>query len=82
MSYIHNSKNTQFPKEFKKHKIVWNLREALLHIWEGKVTELVIPKLGTPGYNFPEFIEQMKKLGQIKKTPNIKYYELNIIKRK
>ena len=79
--YIHNSRNTQFPKEFKNHKIIWNLREVLLEIWKGNITELVIPKLGTPGYDFPNFIKEMAKIGQIQTEPKIKYYELNIIKK-
>ena len=79
--YIHNSRNTQFPSEFKNHKIIWNMRETLLELWKGKITELVIPKLGTPGYNFPDFIEKMKKIGQITNDPKIKYYNLKIIKK-
>lgn len=79
--YIHNSRNTQFPKEYKNHRIIWNMREALLEIWKGNITELVIPELGTPGYDFVEFISDMKKMGQIKTEPKIKYYELNIVKK-
>ena len=79
--YIHNSRNTRFPKQFKNYRIIWNMREALLSLWEGNVTEVVIPELGTPGYDFPSFIESMKKLGQIKAEPIIKYYELNIVKK-
>ena len=80
--YIHNSRNTQFPKEFRNHKIIWNMREALLTIWEGTITELVIPELGTPGYDFPGFIEDMINIGQIKERPIIKWYKLNIISKK
>jgi hypothetical protein len=79
--YIHNSRNTRFPKQFKNYRIIWNMREALLTLWEGNITEVVIPKLGTPGYDFPSFIESMKKMGQIKTEPTIKYYELNIVKK-
>ena len=79
--YIHNSKNVRFPKEFKNHKIVWNMREALLELWTGKVTEIVIPKLGTPGYDFPQFIQDMINIGQIKERPKLKEYELRIDKK-
>ena len=71
--YIHNSKNTRFPKEYKNHKIIWNLREALLAIWEGEITELVIPELSTPGYDFEGFIDDMIRIGQINIKPKIKY---------
>lgn len=76
--YVKNSKNTKFPKQFRNHKIIWNMREALLALWEGEITELVLPSLGTPGYNFEEFIKQMVEIKQIKKAPLIKYYELII----
>lgn len=79
--YIHNSRNTQFPKEFRNYRIIWSMREALLEIWRGDVTELAIPELGTPGYNFPKFIKDMIKIGQIKFEPKIKYYQLNIVKK-
>jgi len=79
--YIHNSRNTQFPKEFKNHKIIWNMREALLELWKGNITELVIPKLGTPGYDFPQFIQDMVDAGQIQTEPKLKYYELNITRK-
>lgn len=79
--YIHNSKNTKFPVEYKNHKIIWNLREALLTIWEGDITELVLPELGTPGYDFKEFINDMVKIGQIKDKPKIKYYNLDVVRK-
>jgi len=79
--YIHNSRNTQFPREYKNHRIIWNMRETLLELWKGHITELVIPELGTPGYDFPGFIKNMVKIGQIKKEPIIKYYKLNIIRK-
>ena len=79
--YVQNSRNTRFPTEFKNHKIIWNMREALLELWKGTVTELVIPELGTPGYDFPSFIEDMVKVGQIKRRPKLKYYQLNIVKK-
>lgn len=79
--YIHNSKDVSFPKAFKNYRIIWNLREVLLTIWEGKVKELALPKLTTPGYNFEEFIDSMIKIGQIKDKPKIKYYELEIAKK-
>lgn len=79
--YIHNSRNTQFPREFKNHRIIWNMRQALLELWEGEITEIVIPKLGTPGYDFVSFIESMKKIGQITNDPKIRYYNLNIVKK-
>ena len=79
--YIHNSRNTQFPKEFKSHRIIWNMRETLLELWKGNITELVMPELGTPGYDLPEFVKEMVKIGQIKKEPTFKYYQLNIIRK-
>jgi hypothetical protein len=79
--YVHNSKNVRFPREYKNHKIIWNLREALLVLWEGKVTELVIPELGTPGYDFPNFVQDMMEIGQIKSRPEFKYYKFNIVKK-
>lgn len=54
------------------------MRDALFDIWTGGITEIVIPKLGTPGYDFPEFIQKMFDIGQIDKKPKIKYYVLNI----
>ena len=79
--YIHNSKNVSFPKKYRSYKIIWNLRDALISLWAGEVTELVLPKLGTPGYDFEEFIDRMVKIGQIKNKPKIKYYELEIAKK-
>lgn len=79
--YIHNSRNTRFPKEYRNHKIIWNMREALLEIWKGEITELVIPELGTPGYDFPNFVQDMMEIGQIKSRPKFKYYKLNIVKK-
>ena len=79
--YIHNSRNTQFPKQFRNYKIIWNMREALLELWKGNITEIAIPELGTPGYDFPNFIQDMMEIGQIKSKPKIKYYNLNIIKK-
>jgi hypothetical protein len=73
-----NSKKAQFPVEFKNHKIIWNMRQALLEIWTGNVEEVVIPKEGTPGYDFVEFIEDMITIGQIKDIPEVKYYDLKI----
>lgn len=79
--YIHNSRNTKFPKRFKNYKIIWNMREALLEIWGGEVEELAIPEAGTPGYDFPEFAKRMKEMGQIETEPKITYYNLNIVKK-
>ena len=79
--YIHNSRDVSFPKRYKSYKIIWNLREALLALWEGNITEIALPKLGTPGYNFEEFINDMVKMGQIKKVPKIQYYELELAKK-
>ena len=79
--YVNNSKDVSFPKRFRGYKIIWNLREALLTIWEGGVTEIALPKLGTPGYDFEEFISSMLKIGQLKTKPKIKYYELEIAKK-
>ena len=78
---IHNSRNTQFPKQFRSYKIIWNMREALLEIWKGNITHLAIPNLGTPGYDFENFIQDMMVQGQIKSRPKFEYYELNIIKK-
>lgn len=77
--YVQNSKNTKFPKKFRNYKIIWNMREALLAIWQGELTEIVLPELGTPGYNFEEFITDMVNIKQIKKAPLVKYYKLNIV---
>lgn len=79
--YIHNSRNARFPKEFRNHKIIWNMREALLALWEGNITELAIPEEGTPGYDYPEFVDEMMKQGQIKLKPKFKYYKLNIVQK-
>jgi len=79
--YIHNSRNTQFPKQFRNYKIIWDMREALVELWKGNITELAIPELGTPGYDFPGFIKDMVKIGQIKFEPKIKYYKLNITRK-
>lgn len=79
--YVQNSRNTRFPKEFRGHTIIWNMREALLELWKGNITELVIPELGTPGYDFPEYIQSLIKIGQIKNEPRIKYYQLTIVKK-
>lgn len=79
--YIHNSKNVSFPKKYKSYKIIWDLREALFALWEGKITELALPKLGTPGYNFEEFIDNLVEIGQLKEKPKIKYYELEITRK-
>jgi hypothetical protein len=76
--YVVNSKNTKFPKEYKSYKIIWNMRDALIELWGGRVTEVALPKLGLPGYDFLEFINNMEKIGQIKKKPKIKYYDLEI----
>jgi hypothetical protein len=79
--YIHNSKNVSFPKRYKNYKIIWNLREALLALWEGNIKELALPRLGTPGYDFEGFIDDLQKIGQIKNKPLIKYYELEVAKK-
>ena len=76
--YVNNSRDVSFPKRFRSHKIIWNLREALLTIWEGDLTEIALPKLGTPGYDFEEFIDNMVKIGQVKTKPKIRYYELEV----
>lgn len=80
--YLYNSKNTRFPKEYKSHKIIWDMRETLLALWGGYITELVVPELGTPGYNFEEFADSMVEIGQIEKKPNFKYYQLNVVEKK
>ena len=79
--YIHNSKSVSFPKRFRNYKIIWDLREALFAIWEGNITELALPKLGTPGYNFEEFIDNLVAIGQLEERPKIKYYELDIARK-
>lgn len=81
MFYIHNSKNTRFPKKYRNYKILWNMRDALFELWSGKIKEIVIPKLGTPGYDFVEFIDCLVTIGQIKEKPKVSYYELDITKK-
>lgn len=76
--YINASKDVSFPKRFRNYKIIWDLREALLAIWQGDITEIALPKLGTPGYDFEGFIDDMIKIGQIKDKPKIRYYELEV----
>jgi len=76
--YLYNSKNIKFPREYRNYKFIWNMREVLLALWEGSITELVLPELGTPGYDFPNFVQDMVKIGQIKTKPTFKYYKLNI----
>lgn len=76
--YINSSRDVSFPKRFRNYKIIWDLREALLAIWEDQITEIALPELGTPGYNFEEFIDDMVKIGQIKNKPKIRYYNLEI----
>lgn len=79
--YIHNSRDIKFPRKYRSFKIVWDLRQALLELWTGEVKELALPKLGTPGYDFEEFISNMMKIGQIESKPKISWYELNIAKK-
>ena len=76
--YVNNSRDVSFPKRYRGYKIFWDLREVLFAIWEGDITEIALPKLGTPGYNFEEFINNMIKIGQIKNKPKIRYYELEV----
>jgi len=78
---VRNAKETQFPKKYRNYKIIWNMREVLLAIWEGNITHLAIPELGTPGYDFPGFIKEMVKIGQIKTIPKLEYYQFNITKK-
>lgn len=73
-----NPRNVRFPAKYKNYKILWDLRLTLFELWEGKVTHLALPKLGTPGYDFIEFIDKLHKLGQIKNKPKIEYYEPKI----
>ena len=79
--YVHNSKNTVFPKKYRSYKIIWNMREALLELWAGKITVLAIPELGTPGYDFEGFIEDMASIGQIENKPKIEYYKFEIVRK-
>jgi len=79
--YIHNSKDVLFPKKYKNYKIIWDLREALLTLWEGKITSLAVPKSGLPGYDYIEFIDNMFKIEQIKQKPKVEYYELELTKK-
>ena len=76
--YIHSSRNVSFPKNFRSYKILWDLRDTLFAIWDNEITELALPKLGTPGYDFEEFIDNLIKIGQLESKPKIKYYELEI----
>jgi len=80
--YIFNSKNTVFPKRFRNYKIIWNMREALLELWLGKVKTLAIPEKGTPGYDFENFIDEMVKIGQIKERPKLEYYSFDLVTKK
>jgi hypothetical protein len=77
--YNNNPRNVRFPKKYKSYKIIWDLREALLAIWQGDITHLAIPKLGTPGYDYPKFIEDMIKIKQIDSKPKVEYYTVNIV---
>jgi hypothetical protein len=79
--YIHNSRNTMFPKRFQNYKIIWSMREALLALWEGSITHLAIPELGTPGYDFPDFVDKLIESGQLKEKPKFEYYQLNITRK-
>ncbi len=54
------------------------MRQALLELWTGNIKEVAIPKLGTPGYDFEEFIDNMVEIGQIKTKPKVKWYELRL----
>ena len=77
-TYDNNIYNNKFPKKFKNYKIIWNMREALLVLWEGKVTHVAIPELGTPGYDFENFVENLIKIKQISIKPQFEYYKMNI----
>lgn len=79
--YANNTKDVSFPKRYRNYKIIWDWRETLLAIWEGNITEIVLPKLGTPGYDFVEFIDQMVEIGQLKTKPKIRYYELEVARK-
>ena len=74
--YVHKSRDVKFPLIYKHYKIIWNMRDVLIEIWRGNITHLVIPELGTPGYDFPEFAQIMLEMGQIKKLPEFKYYKV------
>ena len=78
---LYNYNAAQFPKKYRGYKIIWNLRDALFEIWDGKLTEIVLPKEGTPGYDFEDFINKMVEIQQINKAPKIKYYELSVPKK-
>lgn len=56
---LYNNKNIKFPKKFKDFTIIWNLREALLLIANGDITDIAIPKEKLPGYDFGEFIDEL-----------------------
>lgn len=73
--YLVNSKDAFFPLKYKNYKILWDMRDALFELWEGNVTKLALPELGTPGYDFLEFIDKMVEIGQIEKKPKIEYYQ-------
>ncbi len=75
---IHTSKKVLIPKRFKGYEIIWNFREALLELWKGNVTVLAMPELGTPGYDFPNFVQDMMEIGQIKSRPQFEYYKVII----
>ena len=55
--YVHKSRDVKFPLAYKQYKIIWNMREVLMEIWKGNITHLAVPELGTPGYDFPKFVQ-------------------------
>ena len=76
-TYEMNLFNAKLPRKFSRgYQVAWDLREALLILWEGKVKKLAIPKGPLPGYDYEEFIEQLMKQKQIKQKPKIQYYSM------
>ena len=73
-------KKAKIPKRFRDYEVIWNFREVLLELWKGEIKVLAIPELGTPGYDFPNFAQDMMEIGQIKSRPKFEYYKMNIYK--
>jgi len=74
------AQKAKIPKKFRNYKVIWNLREVLLALWEGDITVLALPKDGTPGYDFPNFVQDMMQIGQIKSRPKFEYYQMTVYK--
>ena len=58
----------------KNYKVIWDPREVLVLIWQGKVNKLYKPREGTPGYDFAAFALKLYDNKGIKKMPDILPY--------